>query len=170
MQSGLIQPYFFEVGYRSPQYKLHDTKDEFTNQPYTISEVNVLYRPETEMAPLRYVTLNSMNYGSYMEYVDVEPVYIGTTHYGNEYKDNGRYQIELIQADAINTFTIRDSRSELEPSDLFRPGDIFTMEKYHEFFDEGKLDNGKDLGYSIKVVSIEGKGENAKAVIRITRE
>ena len=104
------------------------------------------------------------------EYVDVEPVYIGTTHYGNEYKDNGRYQIELIQAGAINTFTTRDSRNDLEPSDLFMPGDVFTMEKYHEFFDEGKLDNGKELGYSIEVVSIEGKGEDAKAVIRITRE
>ncbi|MCR4696211.1 MAG: hypothetical protein K5654_02760 [Lachnospiraceae bacterium] len=99
------------------------------------------------------------------------PTPIGTPHMGNNYKENGRYQVELIQAGAVNTFTKQGSgRIAINDSDFFKAGSKFTQEKYRDFFDDGKLDTGKDLGYSIEVVSIEGKGEDAKAVIRITRE
>ncbi len=44
------------------------------------------------------------------------------------------------------------------------------MDKYFDFFYEGVFDDGKDFGYKIEVVSITGSGDNAEAVIKITRE
>ena len=35
---------------------------------------------------------------------------------------------------------------------------------------DGKFDSGKDFGYSIEVVSISGSGDDAHAVIKITKE
>ncbi len=96
---------------------------------------------------------------------------IGTTHYGNDYKENGRYQLELIQAGGTNTFTkLGSARIDINASDFFKAGSTFTMDKYSQFFDDGVFDSGDDFGYSIDIVSITGTGENAKAVIRITRQ
>ncbi len=96
---------------------------------------------------------------------------IGTFHYGNNYKESGRYQIELIQAGGINTFTkIGSGRNQINASDFFNAGSTFTTAKYSQFFDGGVFDYGADFGYSIDVVSITGTGKDAKAVIRITRQ
>ncbi|MCR5801095.1 MAG: hypothetical protein K6G57_02045 [Lachnospiraceae bacterium] len=96
---------------------------------------------------------------------------IGNVHYGNDYKENGRYEIELIQAGGVNTFTTLGSeRTMIDSSDFFKAGSTFTTEKYSQFFDAGVFDSGDDFGYEIKIVSITGSGENAKAVIRVTRQ
>ncbi len=47
---------------------------------------------------------------------------------------------------------------------------MFTLDKYSDFFYEGVLDDGKDFGYKIEIVSITGSGDDAEAVIKITRE
>lgn len=99
-----------------------------------------------------------------------EVVPIGTPHYGNDYKESGRYQLEVIQAGKANTFTTPGSRVELNSSDFFKAGNTFTMNDYSAFFDGGKFDTGKDFGYSVEIVSITGTGEDAKAVIKITRQ
>lgn len=105
------------------------------------------------------------------DYPDMEPVTVGTIHYANDYKENGRYNLEVIQAGAINTFTDLDKNiRNIDQSDFFKAGDTFTLDKYSAFFDEGKLDFDEDFGYRIDIVSITGTGENAKAVIKITRE
>ena len=106
------------------------------------------------------------------DFPDMIPNIVGSVHFANQYKADGFYNIELIQAGAKNTFTVLgDSlRARIEKEDFFKAGDKFTLSKYKEFFTDGKMDDGNDFGYSIEVVSIEGKGENAKAVIRITRE
>ena len=42
--------------------------EEYENPGYFIvSELRVIYRPESEMQPLRCVMLNPMNYGCYVE-------------------------------------------------------------------------------------------------------
>ncbi len=108
-----------------------------------------------------------------MEYRDYKDKYpIGTIHFSNAYSPDGRYNIELIQAGAKNTLTDLSSLkySPVSSDDFFKAGDKFTLSKYSEFFHEGLMDYGDDLGYSIEVISITGKGEDAKAVIRITRE
>ncbi|MBR6302263.1 MAG: hypothetical protein IKR35_00265, partial [Lachnospiraceae bacterium] len=62
------------------------------------------------------------------------------------------------------------SRIKLNSSDFFKAGNTFTMNDYSAFFDGGKFDTGKDFGYSIETISITGTGEDAKAVIKITRQ
>ncbi|MCR5331134.1 MAG: hypothetical protein K6E62_08095 [Lachnospiraceae bacterium] len=104
------------------------------------------------------------------EFPDMEPCPIGTIHYGNDFKENRMFNIELIQAGAENTFTAGGSRMVIEKSDFFRAGDEFTMKKYSRFFENGLFDNRKDFGYSIEVVSVSGIGATAQAVIRITRQ
>ena len=102
---------------------------------------------------------------------DMNPCPIGTVHYANNYKTTGKYNLEIIQAGAVNTFTNRDNlRTNLQKNDLFKVGDKFTMSRYSQFFDNGLMDYGDDFGYSISVVSINGSGSDAKAVIRVTRE
>ena len=107
------------------------------------------------------------------EVPSMEPCTVGTIHFGNDYKETGFYNLELIQAGGVNTFTDLDS-DELYPfiskDDFFEVGDVFTLEKYSDFFYDGVLDDGKDFGYKIEVVSITGSGDNAEAVIKITRE
>ena len=102
---------------------------------------------------------------------DMEPVTVGTIHYANDYKENGRYNLEVIQAGGVNTFTdLTKEIRNLNKSDFFKAGDSFTLGKYSEFFDDGKFDFCDDFGYRIDIVSITGKGENTEAVIRVTRE
>lgn len=95
---------------------------------------------------------------------------IGTPHYGNDYKENGRYELELIQAGGTNTFGTPGARNTLESSDFFGAGSTFDMAKYASFFDGGVFDNGMDFGYKIEIVSITGEGENAQATVRVTRQ
>lgn len=113
-----------------------------------------------------------MEYRDYVpwDHPEMEPVPIGTIHYANDYKESGCYNVELIQAGGVNTFTDKNNlRPNLLPQDFFHAGDVFTLESYRSFFFEGKTDCGMDFGYSIRVISISGHGENAQAVIRVTR-
>ena len=114
-----------------------------------------------------------MEYRDYVSsmYPDMKPCPIGTIHFANAYSANGFYNIELLQRGAKNTFTNLDNQCRyVNDSDFFQAGDVFTVDKYKEFFFEGKFDDGSDFGYSVEVVSISGSGEDAKAVIRITRQ
>ncbi len=96
---------------------------------------------------------------------------IGTVHYGNDYKENGRFELELIQAGGVNTFTrLGSGRTRLNASDFFMAGSSFTMADYSQFFDGGVFDTGADFGYRIDIVSITGTGEDARATVRITRQ
>jgi hypothetical protein len=105
------------------------------------------------------------------DYPDVDPTPVGTIHFANDYKPDGRFNIELIQAGADNTFTDRQNlRTIIAKEDFFQTGDKFTMEKYSEFFKDGLMDFGDDFGYEIEIVSITGTGSDAKAKIRITRQ
>ena len=111
-----------------------------------------------------------------VEFHDMEPCTIGTIHIANNYKESEQFNIELIQAGAKNTFTNHDLvekyalRSYIMKEDFFQTGDVFTMEKYSEFFKDGLMDTGAEFGYKIEIVSVSGIGANAKAVIRITRK
>lgn len=97
---------------------------------------------------------------------------IGTIHIGNNYKENGKYLLEVIQAGGINTFTNKDVEcTSLCASDLFQAGDVFTAEDYSEFLTDGKMDDGSDFGYTIQIMSI-GRDASGKysATIRIMRK
>jgi len=105
------------------------------------------------------------------DFPDLDTTPIGTIHFANDYKPDGRFNIELIQAGADNTFTDRRNlRTMIAKEDFFQTGDKFTMEKYSEFFKDGLMDFGDDFGYEIEVVSITGTGSDTKAKIRITRK
>jgi hypothetical protein len=55
--------------------------------------------------------------------------------------------IRLISADNIQTF---EDGQLADESCLFETGDTFSMSKYSKYFPNGsKLDNGKNLGYTI---------------------
>lgn len=96
---------------------------------------------------------------------------IGTVHHTNVYNQKGKYLLELIQAKGENTFTDLDNlRTQLNTSDLFKEGDLFSLERYKEFFVDGKLDNQSDFGYIVEIVDINENQENSTATIRITRE
>ncbi len=99
---------------------------------------------------------------------------IGTIHYANDYKQDGSglYNVELIQAGGDNTFTdVNNLRTELRPRDLFKAGDVFTVERYGEFFVDGRMDDGRQFGYTIEIVSIEADANGQyTARIRITRQ
>ena len=111
-----------------------------------------------------------------VEFHDMEPCTIGTIHFANSFNESERFNIELIQAGAVNTFTDHELaekfelRTNIEKEDFFRAGDVFTMEKYSGFFNDGLMDTGAEFGYSIEVVSVSGIGADAKAVIRVTRK
>lgn len=95
---------------------------------------------------------------------------IGTVHVANEYKENGKYHIELLQRGGDNTFTdLSNLRTQLMPQDFFRAGDVFDAAKYREFLTDGKMDDGSTFGYTIEIVSIEKNGADSTATIRITR-
>ncbi|MBQ2733829.1 MAG: hypothetical protein IJF74_06695 [Clostridia bacterium] len=95
---------------------------------------------------------------------------IGTVHRTNAYSENGTYHLELIQAGGNNTFTdLSDLRTFLQREDLFTAGDTFDAADYTEFFNDGKLDDGTELGYIIEIVSVT-EGDEPEAVLRITRK
>ena len=95
---------------------------------------------------------------------------IGTVHYANDYKANGKYHIELLQNGGKNTFTNKNNTiTNTAPDDFFYEGDSFHAKDYDQFLINGRMDDGSEFGYTIKVISIEGSGEDAQAVIRITR-
>lgn len=91
---------------------------------------------------------------------------IGTVNVANNYKDSGKYHLEVIQNGGTNTFTDPnvDYHKILEPQDLFHAGDSFDAANYGEFFLNGRFDNGSEFGYVIEIVSIEGN----EATVRIT--
>lgn len=83
----------------------------------------------------------------------------------------GKYHIELLQAGGDNTFTdLKNLRPAVLPKDLFQAGDVFEAADYSEFLIDGRMDDGSEFGYTIKVVSIDKTEGNEAAVIRITRK
>jgi len=96
---------------------------------------------------------------------------IGTPHFANAFNGAGKYQVELIQAGGVNTFTnLTNLRTELSPEDFFYAGDSFSLETHGEFFCQGLMDDGSDFGYTIEIVSIEKDANGAPiATIRVTR-
>lgn len=88
--------------------------------------------------------------------------------YGYMAQRFGIYAVELIQAGGVNTFTSgeRNSRMTLTADDLFQGGDCFTTEDYSAFFHQGKMDDGKALGYRIEIVSIE----DGSATLRMIKQ
>lgn len=100
----------------------------------------------------------------------VESYPIGTINKTNTYSGIGSYLIELIQAGGDNTFTdLENLRTSLQKDDLFAAGDVFDATEYTEFFHNGLLDDRKDFGYIIEIVSIT-EGDTPTATIRITRK
>lgn len=96
---------------------------------------------------------------------------IGTIHYANDYsKENGYYNVEVIQSGKVNTFTdLSNEITKLTAADLFYAGDTFSAEEYSEFFSEGLMDNGMELGYTVTIVSIGTDADGIPtATIRIT--
>ncbi len=92
---------------------------------------------------------------------------IGTVHYANDYSDDGKYLIEVIQAGGKNTFTnVDNARVQLSSGDLFKKGDVFDVAEYTEFFNDGLMDDGSDFGYTVEIVSVS----EDSAVISITRK
>lgn len=100
----------------------------------------------------------------------IETYLIGTINKANTYSEIGSYLIELIQAGGDNTFTdLENLRTVLQKEDLFAEGDSFDAAEYTEFFHNGLLDDRKDFGYIIEIVSIT-EGDTPTATIRITRK
>lgn len=93
---------------------------------------------------------------------------VGSCLYTNAYNESGRYMLELIQASGINTFTDYESDA-LNPvisdSDLFKAGSSFSASTHSAFFDDGRMDDGSEIDYTIHVDSIE----NGTATITISR-
>lgn len=105
----------------------------------------------------------------------VSEVYtIGTIHFSNanQNDEKGRYNIEVIQSGKKNTFTnLKEENTRLTAEDLFYAGDVFTAEEYSEFFYEGRLDSGKELGYTVTIVRIDTDEDGMPcATIRITAD
>lgn len=100
----------------------------------------------------------------------------GTTRYilhvGNYYEsdDPHRYNIEVIQAGKVNTFTdFSNLDPRLDADDLFYAGDEFTAEAYSAFLEDGLMDDGTAFGYTVSILSIGTDASGAPtATIRIT--
>lgn len=96
---------------------------------------------------------------------------VGTANIANNYKDSGKYHIELLQHGGDNTFTdLSNLRTQLAPQDLFHAGDDFDAEQYSEFLTDGQMDDGSEFGYIIQILSIEENGADSTATIRITKK
>lgn len=110
-----------------------------------------------------------------MERRDVTDIYgdvasIGTVNLANQYKESGKYHIELLQAGGENTFTdIGNLRSNVIPEDFFQAGDVFDAADYSQFLVDGRMDDGSEFGYTIEVVSVDDTEGSETATIRITR-
>lgn len=96
---------------------------------------------------------------------------IGTTHRSNAYNQRGMYQVEVIQAGGVNTFTDpAQERKLLAEEDLFGAGDVFDAAEYTAFLADGCMDDGSEFGYTVEIVSIQQDGDGAySARIRVTR-
>lgn len=111
-----------------------------------------------------------------MERRDVTDIYgdtvtIGTINVANAENDKGKYHIELLQAGGDNTFTdLKNLRPNVQPQDFFQAGDVFNAAAYSEFLMDGRMDDGSEFGYTIKVVSIDKTDGSETATIRITRK
>lgn len=109
---------------------------------------------------------------TYPDYYDASAGNVGILHYSNNYATDGmgRYNLEVIQAGKVNTFTTPFSdRLELSKDDLFFAGDTFTVEEYDEFFYMGLMDNAQEFGYTVEIVSIGTDAAGApSATVRIT--
>ena len=104
------------------------------------------------------------------ESITEETYPIGTVNKVNSYSANGSYHLELIQSGGDNTFTdLENLRTALTAEDLFHTGDVFDVSEYTEFFAEGRLDDGKEFGYIIEILSVT-EGDAPTATIRITRK
>lgn len=73
--------------------------------------------------------------------------------YTNAYSKTGKYHIQLLQSGGKNTFTKGTYRA-VNNSDLFFAGDSFNIKKYSSVFLGGKMNNGQDFPYDIKVTEI----------------
>lgn len=99
------------------------------------------------------------------EVVDGISYPLGTPYSVNAYNKDGAYHVELIQAGKKNTFTnMAQLRTQLSAQDLFKAGMSFSVDAYNQFFDDGKMNDGSEFGYTITVVSVSEQ----EAVIRIT--
>ena len=102
---------------------------------------------------------------THIEEVDGVSYPLGTPAFVNAYNPGGTYQVELIQAGGVNTFTdLTNLRANLLPEDLFRAGMSFSLESHSAFFLDGKMDSSDDFPYTIEIVSADA----GQAVIRIT--
>lgn len=103
---------------------------------------------------------------------ELVPYTIGTIHYPNSYNEDGKYNIEVIQSGGENTFTNPvEPATSLSASDLFYAGDVFTLEKYSAFFQNARMDDGSNFGYTVQIVSIGSDEDGAPvATLRITAD
>lgn len=141
--------------YDAAQYGLADTVG------VRISHVNATLRPATQGDGM-------------IGYTGPEDIVIGMEIYGSSYQAGncGFYNVEVIQADGLNTFTEIDQLYPLlQADDLFQQGDTFAAENYDQFFYQGLMDNGLPLGYTVQIASIgtDADGQPA-ATIRITAQ
>lgn len=126
-----------------------------------ISHVDALLRPTTQG-------------DSSIGYAGSDDITIGMELYGSHYQEDGFgfYNVEVIQADAVNTFTdLNQLYPYLQADDLFQAGDTFTAEDYSQFFYQGLMDSGLPLGYTVSILSVgpDADGQPA-ATIRITAQ
>lgn len=92
---------------------------------------------------------------------------IGTIHVANTYNEQGKYLLEVIQSGKVNTFTdLTQLRTQLSREDLFYAGDVFRVEDYTQFFQNGRMDDGSEFGYTVTVVRVSSDS----ATLRITRQ
>ena len=147
--------------------------DLFTD--YGLNENDALSYGLQDSVGVRIYHVNSVMEGRVLsrdgqEIADGEGYSIGTINKANTYSGIGSYHLELIQAGGDNTFTDLDNlRTMLQKEDLFIAGDSFDASEYTEFFHNGLLDDHKDFGYMIEIVSITA-GDTPTATIRITRK
>ena len=100
----------------------------------------------------------------------------GVSHHSNssnsKWHKYGYYQIEIISSTGNNHFTsTNETNSYFTSEDLFLEGDSLIVSDFDEFFYEGRMDNGMDFGYEIRVdsiVEVDGEYVATISVIRVT--
>ncbi|MDY6431031.1 MAG: Ig-like domain-containing protein [Bacilli bacterium] len=79
------------------------------------------------------------------------------------------HKYDLLHLVRNNQSVDYKTKSDLSGSDLFGNGSSFSMSSFSkQFATTGKLDSGKDLGWSFSV-SISGSGDNAKAKVTLIK-
>lgn len=94
------------------------------------------------------------------------------------YASQGKYLVEMIQKGNVNTFMKYVENPDYEirqgyrvdADDLFYAGDTFSVDGYDQFFHNGKMDNGMDFGYTIKIEEIVENGADSTATIVISKK